>query len=76
MTLGWHREGYARWLVPETWVLRDSMGAIFARVRRDHDGWRAHVMTEAGTLQSGPLPFQQACTRARARVEACPRPLN
>jgi hypothetical protein len=74
VVLAWSREGYARWLVPETWILGDRGGNVFARVRRDPDGWRAHVMGEDGAIQSGALPFDEACTRAQKRVEACPAP--
>jgi hypothetical protein len=78
--LAWTREGYSRWLVPETWILVDSSfgGNVFARVRKDYDGWRAHVMGDDGAIQSGPLPFNEACARAQRRVEACatPKSLN
>jgi hypothetical protein len=74
VALAWTREGYARWLVPETWILRDAKFAVYARVRRDPDGWRAHVMHEGRAIQSQPLPFKEACARAQKRVESNPEP--
>ena len=48
-TLTWKREGYSSWIVPETYILRNAAGAIYAKVRKDEHGWTWYTTQTAST---------------------------
>lgn len=39
--VSWRREGYARWVEPETHILADARLNVFAKIERHGDGWLA-----------------------------------
>lgn len=46
--LSWKREGYGAWIEPETWVLRNVVGAVYAKVRRDEHAWTWYTAQATG----------------------------